>query len=218
VTDARLARVSARALTAILPPAAQLARIDVRALTQLVVTAQVAQISLRSLAPIEAEPEPPIPPVPAPRTTVLSGSIGFTADDTELLNNVIVSNNADPPVVAQALHDYSVGVYGPFSEAMGFPRRDLAFTDTAAATAWCQRVVNRYGLAISRANDIEADTHLDPAWTPWLADMDTGQAIKVERTELQPFTLDAVVVGFEHRITRNRWQATLHTDTITPTF
>jgi hypothetical protein len=148
---------------------------------------------------------------------VLSGSIGFTADDEELLNNVIATNNAEPPVIAQAKDNYSVGVYGPFTEAMGFPRTDLAFTDQTAATAWCQRVANRFGLAISRANDIDADTELDPTWVAHLAALDTGQAIRVDRTELEPFTLDAVVVGYEHRLIRNRWQASLHTDTITRT-
>ncbi len=148
---------------------------------------------------------------------LLSGSIGFSADDAELLNNVIAANNTEPPTVAQAMDSLSVGTYGPFTEAMGFPRADLAFTDVAAATAWCQRVADRYGLAISRANDITADTDLDPAWVPWLADLDTGQAISVERTELIPFKLDGLVVGFEHRIIRDRWQTTLHTDTITRT-
>jgi hypothetical protein len=149
---------------------------------------------------------------------VLSPSIGFTVDDDELLNVVIVSNNTVPPTVAKAEDAYSLGAYGPFSEAMGFPRTDLAFADQLAAVDWCHRVADRYALAISRANDIDADAAVDPGWVPLLAALDTGQAIRVTRTELDPFSLDGVVVGFEHRLIPDQWVATLHTDTITKTF
>ena len=98
---------------------------------------------------------------------------------------MIATNNATPPLIGQASHAYSVGVYGPFSEAMGFRRTHLAFSDQTAATAWAARVAARFGLAISRANDIEADTDLDPTWVPWLAALDTGAPVKVDRTELQ---------------------------------
>lgn len=152
--------------------------------------------------------------VGAPPGAVLSPVIEFVSDMATCLNYVEAGNRLEAH--ALAVDSPSVGVVGRRSEAYGFPLFDL---DTVAVQGLADAVVDRLGSVFTRVASVEADTLVDTSWFEVLLALDTGQALDVTRLGIatRPLALDGVVVGFEHRLTPNRWRATINTRTTTPT-
>ncbi|HKV67680.1 MAG TPA: hypothetical protein VJN72_06290 [Gaiellales bacterium] len=149
---------------------------------------------------------------------LVSPAITFANDQSQLLNYVIATNNADPVVEVRGEDDLSIARYGKRGRALGYPKGGLAFADQTFTAGWVSRIVNRFARITRHIEAVVADTLVDHGWLAVLADLDTGRAITVERRGLHPLTLDGVVVGFEHEITPGQWVSTLHTSTTTPTY
>jgi hypothetical protein len=146
-----------------------------------------------------------------------SHNITFGADMAQILNVASISNQDNPQVVVTAEEEFSIGRFGRRSKAMGFPKSGLAFADSAAAAALAVRYVNRWAYIVRHVSACEADTKLDRGWLAELVDLDTGRAVTVTRNEIRPMELDAVVVGFEHRIIPKRIESTINLTTVTAT-
>lgn len=156
-------------------------------------------------------------------TALVSHSITYSNDQSQLLNYVIATNDDEPQIEVRGEEQASINRVGKRGRALGYPKNGLAFADIEHTRAWCLRVVNRFSALTRSVETCAADTLLDSGWLPVLADLDTGQAITVERrgispAELHQLTFDAVVVGFDHVITPGRWQTTLQVSTTTPSF
>ena len=133
---------------------------------------------------------------------LLSHVIAFGADQSHLLNVAVVSKTADPQAITCVLEDeLSISRFGRKSKALGFPLSGLSFADPATGAAFAVRVVNRWAAIVRQVSAFDADTNVAARWLEVLVDLDTGRAVTVTRTEIHPFTLDAVVVGFSHLIT-----------------
>lgn len=144
--------------------------------------------------------------------------IVFTADESQLLNDVAASNNLTPPTVVRATPDAtSVALYGYRDNSLGFPATGLAFANAATGQALVDRVAARYSRIVTHVEPLAADTLVDPGWLPVLADADTGEHLTVTRHHPSPHTLDSIVVGIVERITPGRIEAELSTTTTTPT-
>ena len=143
--------------------------------------------------------------------------VTFTADESQMLNIATVSNELDPPDVAQAVDDTSIALYGGNDNAMGFPALGLAYSAHAAGQAIVDRVKARYSRILTHVEPIDADTDVDADWLAVLADLDTGEHLTVTRVHPHTFTLDAIVVGLDESITPARIEATVYTTTTTPT-
>ena len=144
--------------------------------------------------------------------------IVFTGDESQLLNDVIATNDLDPPTVARAAPDAtSVAIYGVRDNSLGFPATGLAFANLTDGQALVDRVAARYGRIVTHVEPLAADTYVDVGWLPVLADVDTGEHLAVTRHHPSTFTLDALVVGVVERITPDRIEAVLSTTTTTPT-
>ena len=116
---------------------------------------------------------------------LVSPSIVFVNDQSQILNYAIVTNDDAPTLTEVRGEDTdSIGVYGRRGRTLGYPKTGLAFADIGFTAGWVARIVNRYGAITRHAEDIVADTALDHAWLPVLADLDTGRAIEIERTVL----------------------------------
>jgi hypothetical protein len=143
--------------------------------------------------------------------------ITFGADMSQLLNVVAISNQDDPQLVITAEEEFSIARFGRRSKAMGFPMSGLAFAHAADAEALAVRYSNRWAYIVRQVSIVEADTDLDAGWLSELVDLDTGRAVTVTRNEIRPLVLDAVVVGFEHRIIPKRIDSTIQLSTVTTT-
>lgn len=148
---------------------------------------------------------------------LLSPLIGIVADTSQLVNVAILTNTAVPPLTANVVDEYSISKYGRMSQALDFPRQGMAFLDVSDANRLAQRVVSRYSNVVTHVEDIAGDTLLDGDWLAMLVDLDTGDGVRVMREGIRELSLDGVVIGFEHRITRGRIESTIHTTTLTPT-
>jgi hypothetical protein len=120
-------------------------------------------------------------------------------------------------LIAQAINETSVALYGPRDNSLGFPATDLAFADQATGDALVRRVLNRYAQTVTHVEPVTADTWVDVGWLPVLADVDTGEHLTVKRSHPAPFTLESIVVGIVERITPDRVETVLSTTTTTPT-
>jgi hypothetical protein len=141
-----------------------------------------------------------------------SARLRYVADRSQLLNVVGFTNTAD--VVTQVFDNASVQLFGRASNAFGFPHLNKVYADDIQPVA--DRILARYSKIITHLEDVQADTHVDKGWLAVLADLDTGRPLRATRTGIRALTLDGIVVGFEHRITPNRWESTIHTSTTTP--
>lgn len=146
-----------------------------------------------------------------------SHSITYGADMAQVLNAVSLSNQNDPQIIVTAEEEISISRFGRRSKAMGFPMSGLAFADSASAAALAVRYANRWAYIVRHVSSCEADTKLDAGWLAELVDLDTGRAVTVTRNEIRPMVLDAVVVGFEHRIIPKRIESTILLTTVTAT-
>lgn len=133
--------------------------------------------------------------------------IGYEMDTAQLLNVVTASNLFG--VSATSTDDSSIHEHGTVDSTYGFPVDDLASlaADVEPLTA---KIRDRLGENVRRARSFEADTSVDPRWFDVLADLDTGQPVRLTRTAFPayPLTLDVLVVGIEHRIISTRWSTT----------
>lgn len=120
--------------------------------------------------------------------------------------------------IAQSEEIYSIAKYGRASQALGFPKTDLAFQTQADAQPITDRTVARFSNITRHIESVTADTNIDQEWLGPLADLDTGQKVSVVREGIRPLTLDNVLVGIDYRLTPGRLEAVLHLSTITPTF
>jgi hypothetical protein len=152
-----------------------------------------------------------------PAEALQSHRIAFGADMSQLLNVVSISNQDDPQLIITAKEEFSVSRFGRRSNAMGFPMSGLAFADSDDAAALAVRYVNRWAFIVRQVSSFDADTDLDTGWLAELVDLDTGRAVTVTRNEIRPLELDAVVVGFEHRIIPKRIESTINLATVTGT-
>jgi hypothetical protein len=143
--------------------------------------------------------------------------ITYGTDMAQLLNVASISNQNDPQLVVTAEEEFSIARFGRKSKAMGFPMSGLAFADSAPAAAIAVRYANRWAFIVRQVSAVEADTKLDGGWLAELVDLDTGRAVTVTRNEIRPMVLDAVVVGFEHRIIPKRIESTINLSTVTTT-
>ena len=147
----------------------------------------------------------------------ISHAIAYINDEALLLNRVLATNTADPPLQALAEDELSVSRYGRRGRALGYPKTGLAFADAADADAWVARVVSRFAYITRHVERFDVDTAVDDGWLAVLADLDTGRAVVVTRRAFRPFSLDGVIVGWRYDISPGRWEAELSTSTITPT-
>lgn len=148
---------------------------------------------------------------------VVATLVTFTGDESQMLNVATVTNELDPPDVAQSIDATSVDLYGGNDNAMGFPQLGLAYANHATGQAIVDRVKTRYSRILTHVEPIDADTAVDGAWLPVLADLDTGEHWTVTRVHPHPYTMDAIVVGVDEAITPGRIEATVYTTTTTPT-
>jgi hypothetical protein len=156
---------------------------------------------------------------------LVSHSIAFANDESQLLNRVVTSNTpiSDDPGSgddAQTLiieNVASIGRYGRRGRAHNFPMTGLAWAYIDDAEAWARRVLNRYSFVTRQVESFEVDTAVDNRWLKTLADMDTGLGVQINRKSLTPMTFDGVIVGWRWRIEPGRWQGTAFVATITPT-
>jgi hypothetical protein len=147
----------------------------------------------------------------------VSHRITFGADMSQLLNVVAISNQDDPQLVITAEEEVSIAQYGRRSKAMGFPMSGLAFADGTTAAALAVRYSNRWAYVVRQVSSVDADTDLDAGWLADLVDLDTGRAVTVTRNEIRPLEMDAVVVGYAHRITPKRIESSIELATVTTT-
>lgn len=149
---------------------------------------------------------------------VIATVVVFTADESQLLNEVVATNDLDPPTVARAGPDAtSVALYGVRDNSLGFPATGLAFANPADGQALVDRVLARYSRILTHVEPLAADTLVDAGWLPILADVDTGEHLTVTRHHPSTFTMDSIVVGVVERITPDRIETVLSTTTTTPT-
>jgi hypothetical protein len=147
---------------------------------------------------------------------LVSHSLTFANDQSQLLNYVVTSNTAQPaPANVIEQDTVSIARFGKRGRAFGFPLGGMAWADAATARTWVQRVRDRYKFVTRQCESFEVDTHVDQAWLPALADLDTGRGVRVERTGMRPLVLDGVVVGWRYRLDPGRWGATVFVSTIT---
>jgi hypothetical protein len=92
----------------------------------------------------------------------------------------------------------------------GYPLVDVA-TATPDLQPIVDRIRDRYGRITNRVEAVEADTLTDLGWLPILAGLDTGRTLTVTRTHGPPASSTVVVVGYQHRIEKGRWRATIYT-------
>ena len=149
---------------------------------------------------------------------LLSGSMLFVRDQSQLLNVAVLGNADVTQTVVTAEEEFSIAQFGRRSEGMGFPLTDLAFASASDAQATVIRTVNRFAFITRHVDEVVADTDIDTGWLPVLADLDTGDPVTVHRREVHDMTLHNVVVGFTHEITPNRFTSTIHTSTLDPTY
>jgi hypothetical protein len=152
-----------------------------------------------------------------PPDALIAHRISLGADQSQILNVTVVSNQNDPQSVVRAEDEVSISRFGRKSKAMGFPMSGLAFAHDYDAAALVVRYANRWAYIVRHVTDIGVDTDVDTAWIAELVDLDTGRAVTVTRTHVHPLVLDAVVVGFEHQITPYRFESTINVATLTPT-
>lgn len=148
---------------------------------------------------------------------VVASVITYTADQSQLLNVATTTNMADPPLVATARDDTSVALYNVHDNALGWPRTDLAWADQATGDALAARVRDRYSRIVTHVAPIIADNLVDAGWLPVLAAADTGAYWSVVRVHPDRWETDALLVGLDETITPDRYEATAHTTTTTPT-
>lgn len=148
---------------------------------------------------------------------LLSGSIVFVRDQSQLLNVAVLANSQDPPITPTSEDPYSIARFGRRTEAFGFPHVGLAFADPELGQDIVNRATGRFGYITRHVEEIIADTDIDPAWLPVLAELDTGRPLTVHRREILDMVLDGVIVGYSHIITRGRIVTTISTTTITRT-
>lgn len=154
-----------------------------------------------------------------PEEWLVSHTITFANDESQLLNYVTTTNTAVPnPVQVTASEAVSITRFGRRGRAMGFPMSGLPWAYSGTATAWTRRVVNRYAYITRHAESLLADTHADHGWLAVLADLDTGRAVHIERRHPSPLDLDAVLTGWRHVIDPGRWQSTLFVATTTTSY
>lgn len=153
-----------------------------------------------------------------PPDAVTALRILFVADENELLNIAMISNNDSPTQLSVRAEDsLSIGRFGRRDKAMGFPMSGLAFASETAARTLVTRYAERWAFVVRRVENFDLDTALDPGWLAHAVDLDTGRAVHVERREVNALTLDAVVVGYRHLIEPGRMRSTVSTATTTET-
>ena len=150
-----------------------------------------------------------------PPEALQSHRIAFGADMSQLLNVVSLSNQDDPQLIITATEEQSIARFGRRSKAMGFPMSGLAFADSADAAALAVRYANRWAYVVRQVSSFDADTDLEAGWLAELVDLDTGRAVTVTRNEIRPLVMDAVIVGYEHRITPKRIESSIELATVT---
>lgn len=150
---------------------------------------------------------------------MVSPSITYAGDLEQLVNLAdVVTTDPDAPLSASARDNTSVAFYGRRTEGAGMPlpavdTRDQADLDTLAA-----QVVDRQARIAHRVVSFEVDTHLDAAWVDVLRRIDIGDPVIVKRTGLPvEISHSGYVLGVQHRMQPNRWQATISIGTTTPT-
>lgn len=147
-----------------------------------------------------------------------SPSIEYVVDDAELLNIVTVASDSvqgSPELFEKVRDSSSVGRFGRSTSSLGFPLSGLS-SDRQALETLAGNVLARHSRTVTRCSSVEADSALDPRWVPILAELERGRLIRTIRTKPSPVTIDHVLVGIEHRLTRGRWVATLFLSTLTP--
>lgn len=148
-----------------------------------------------------------------------SSSIVYVADSTELLNVVSASSEEVQGAVeiVRTAHDASsIGRFSRSSQSLGFPVSGLS-ARAVDLEAFVERVRDRFGRVVVRCESLEVDTQLDGRWLVELSQTDIGRAVRTVRTKPEPLVLDHVVVGVEHRLTRDRWSSTLQLSTLSET-
>jgi hypothetical protein len=150
------------------------------------------------------------------RNPLESHSITYANDQSQLLNWVVTSNTASPPITVQASDAVSTSRFGKRGRAFGLPYSALAYTDAAPPTAMAQRAINRFAYITRHVESFETDTAIDQGWLPALADLDTGRAVRIERQGIRPVAFDGAVVGWRHTIDPGRWVSTVAVSTTTP--
>ena len=151
-----------------------------------------------------------------PEGTILAGKIDLAADwPSALLNIAGVANTATHSHTAT--DPTSISKYGRRGNAFGFPRTGLAYANDRAGVDLATRAVNRWSNIINRVDAVHIDSRSAPTWLAALADLDTGRAVHVDRRGVRPYQLDAVLSGYQHRLSYDRAESTLHLSTITPT-
>src|SRR4029077_11232383 len=131
---------------------------------------------------------------------LLSGSMLFVRDQSQLLNVAVLANADATQTIVTAAEEFSIAQFGRRSEGMGFPLTGLAFASPSDAQAVAIRTVNRFAFITRHVDEIRADTEIDTGWLPVLADLDPGDLVTVHRREVHDMTLPNVIVGFTHEI------------------
>ena len=155
--------------------------------------------------------------------TLVSHSMVFANDESQLLNYVVTTNIevADRP--AGAGQDrwcqedpFSVSRFGSRGRAFGFPMTGLAWTDGAHRPRLGRRALDRYAYITRQCESFDIDTAVDQGWLPALVDLDTSRAVVIHRTGFTDLRLDGVITGWRWRLDPGRWQGTVFVSTITP--
>ena len=104
--------------------------------------------------------------------TLVSHSMVFANDESQLLNYVVITNIEVPteppgPVKTVVLEDpFSVARFGRRGRAFGFPMTGLAWADGAYPNVWGRRALDRYAYITRQCESFEIDTAVDQGGRP----------------------------------------------------
>lgn len=147
--------------------------------------------------------------------------IVYRHDFAETLNYVELTRPATPAGAGEQTvvreDEPSIAQVGQRSLALGFPVRDSSFYLQSDFYAFAERVLERYLDADVRVAALGVDSKTDPRWLDELYLLDRRKPILTKRLGLLPdYPLEVLglVVGFEHLLTRNRWESVIHTTTV----
>lgn len=146
---------------------------------------------------------------------LVSHSIVFAQDESQLLNYVLTTNTADPPDVVLREDALSIAVYGKRGRALGFPMTGLPWKNPNEVR-WVDTALSRFKGVVSQVESFEIDTAVDHRWLARLADLDTGTRVRIHRfapTLPQKLQVDGVITGWRWRIDPGRWQGTVFVST-----
>lgn len=152
-----------------------------------------------------------------PAVGLVSHAIAYVNDQRLLLNHAVTTNTLGQSVTVT--DEISVSVNnGKRGRSFGFPKMGLAWAFPDVTRRIMQRVVDRFSRITRRVESLAFDTDVDPRWLATFAELNTGQAVTVQRAGIRPLELDAVVVGWSVEIEPGHLTGTLSTSTTTPSY